>query len=109
QRLGEEPYTDAVVGAWNAGIIGFFRGHDVVDLDGLVDHDVGPYVVGGRLPAFVDERRITFIADFGAMLDEPAYRRRGGYDDPRFRARLTPTLVDEGPLWRDSPMTVWRL
>ena len=34
-----------LVGSWNAGIIGYYQGGDVINLDGLVNNEVYPYMV----------------------------------------------------------------
>jgi hypothetical protein len=44
------------------------------------------------------------------MLDTPRLRRRGGYDDEAFRARLEPTAVfDERPPGDFARLTLYRI
>ncbi len=50
--LRSEPAV-APVGAWNAGIISYFSGRPVINLDGLVNDDVYPAIVSGRLARYV--------------------------------------------------------
>lgn len=87
-----------LAGSWNAGIVSYYSGRAVVNLDGLVNDDVFSYARSNTLPRYIDEKGIRYIVDFERMLDED-YRKRGGYDDPDFLARLrllkaTPKVSD---------------
>jgi hypothetical protein len=93
----------APVGAWNGGILAYFAERPVVNLDGLVNDDVYPHVVEGRLLEYVRERKLRYIVDFEAMWTNPRYSERGGYADGRLRA----VLVDLGPLTEDRPDLRW--
>ena len=98
-----EQALDGSVGAWNAGIIGYYQGGTVINLDGLVNNDIYAYAISNRLPSYVAERRITYVVDFKTMLDIPEYRMRGGYDDDTFLGGLRPIkLFDHGeyPPWQ---------
>ena len=75
------------VGCWNAGVVSYYSGREVINLDGLVNDDILPYVKSNALLAYIDEKHIRFIADYERMFDGD-YRKRGGYDDPAFAARL---------------------
>lgn len=97
---------DSAVGAWNAGIIGYYQGGRVINLDGLVNQDIYPYAVNNNLPAYLAQQNITHILDFERMITDPLYRLRGGYDTPTFTARFTPEkLFDEG----DYRLILYRL
>ncbi|MEM7113429.1 MAG: hypothetical protein AAF614_13415 [Chloroflexota bacterium] len=76
------------IGAWNAGIIGYYATTPIVNLDGLVNNDIYNYAVSNELPRYIDEKGINYIVDFENMLVFPALRVRGGYDDAVFIARL---------------------
>jgi hypothetical protein len=67
------------VGAWNGGIIAYFSGQPVTNLDGLVNDDVYPYSVANTLGAYISRRGIQYIIDTQDMFtgDRP---RRGGYE-----------------------------
>lgn len=80
------------VGAWNAGMLGYYSGSRVVNLDGLVNDDIYPYAVSNRLPDYLRQQRILYIVDFEGMLSDQTYRRRGGYDDELFLASLDPVI-----------------
>jgi hypothetical protein len=81
QYLAEHP--DVVrgrVGAWNAGVMGYAQGGTIVNLDGLVNNEVYPYVVGDSLASYLARRDIRTIVDFDVMLTG-RYAERGGYGD----------------------------
>jgi len=99
----QENFPDCHIGAWNAGIIGYYQGGRVVNLDGLVNNDIYVYAVDNDLPAYIYSRDICYILDFEPMLTTESLRVRGGYDDPDFLASLEPVRVfDEGEYhtWR---------
>ena len=94
--------------AWNAGIVGYYQGGNVVNIDGLVNNEIYPYILSNTLPAYLDSKNITYIIDSQSMLDE-TFRLRGGYDDPAFIQRLVPIkLFDQGGFdWQ--PLTLYRI
>ena len=105
--LHDQP-TDGNIGAWNAGIIGFYQGGQVINIDGLVNNDVYPYVLSNTLPSYLDSRKIKYIVDSQSMLDE-SFRIRGGYDNPAFIQSMVPIKVfDPGRLdWKS--FTLFRI
>lgn len=92
---------DGKVGAWNAGIIGYYEGGHVINLDGLVNNDVIPYIVQNQLPAYLEKTGIAYVIDFEPMFT--VYPQRGGYDDPSFLQSLQPVMqFDQGQFhWRN--------
>lgn len=100
----------AYVGAWNAGILGFYNAGRTVNLDGLVNDDIFPHAKAGTLYDYVIARRLDYIADWGAMLN-PDYSRRGGYADGRLARCLSPirSVVVPAPKWMDSAYVVWKV
>ncbi len=99
-------------GAWNAGIVAWFAGERVVNLDGLVNDDVYPYVTTGRLADYVRERELTHLADFAGMFGE-SRAARGGYADGTLQACTQPVqrigAEDPDARWRRSIMTVYEV
>ncbi len=86
----------AKVGSWNAGIIGYHAGGDVINLDGLVNQDIQTYIADDDLLSYVDSVGIGFIADFVIMVTADDLAERGGYVDGRLVSRLSPmTSFDE--------------
>jgi hypothetical protein len=81
------------IGSWNAGIIGYYEGGRVINLDGLANNDIYSYAASGELPAYIDDKGIRYLMDFERMLSDEGRRRRGGYDDPAFLDRITQIRV----------------
>lgn len=108
QYLDQNP-VNGRVGAWNAGIIGFYEGGHVVNLDGLVNNDIYRYAVKNLLPAYLYSRGIDYIVDFENMLVTESLRIRGGYNDGQFLMELTPIKVfDQGEfVWKN--LTLYRI
>jgi len=66
------------VGAWNTGIIAYFAGGRVTNLDGLVNDSILPYAKSGTLLAYVQKRRLKAIVDYSTWF-APFIARNGGY------------------------------
>lgn len=62
---------------WNAGIIGYYQGGSVVNLDGLVNDSIYQYAMSNTLPVYVEKIAITYIVDFGPMLHQQATNTSG--------------------------------
>lgn len=99
----------APVAAWNAGVVAFFAGRPVTNLDGLVNDSVYPAVVSGRLAEYVDGAGIAYIVDFPTMFQGMG-GARGGYADgalarcARPLRTVAPNLTFEG-----APLTLFRV
>jgi hypothetical protein len=83
-------------GAWNTGIVGYFSKAEVVNIDGLVNNEIYPYVIEDRLFTYLAKRNIDYLIDFENMFTEPIKRRRGGYDNFDLENFLRPTSLDFG-------------
>ena len=81
QVLGQAQYPERT-GAWNAGVLSYFAGGRIVNLDGLVNDTVLEYARRNELLAYIAREHIERIADFGVMIDDRMARRLGGYDSP---------------------------
>lgn len=74
QWLRTETTPDDIVGAWNAGILGYFSGRRVVNLDGVVNSDVLAYMVtrgSGDLSVVIEYAQsigVDYLMDCGAVL-----------------------------------------
>jgi hypothetical protein len=100
---------DGMVGSWNAGIIGYYQGGTIINLDGLVNNDIYEYAIRNDLPTYLSREGINYIVDFENTLLEEKRRLRGGYDDPHFLKSLRPIKVfDSGEhFWKN--MTLYRI
>lgn len=103
----------APVGAWNAGMISYFSGREVTNLDGLINDDIYPFATTEHLLEYLCARHIAYLMDFSEMLDDPYLRTRGGYADGRLQAALHEeanlSRGDPALRWTDSDMKLWRL
>ncbi|MGD2177760.1 MAG: hypothetical protein PVG71_08055 [Anaerolineae bacterium] len=82
-----------LVGSWNAGIIGYYSGGDVINLDGLVNNEVYEYAANNDLPSYVESQGIKYVVDFETVLEDETRRQRGGFDDQAFVRNLKPRVV----------------
>lgn len=99
--LQEHP-LDGRAGSWNAGIIGYYQGGTIVNIDGLVNDSIFPFATTNSLPIYLEAEDVDYIIDFQTMLDLP-YSARGGYNDTKFLGRLVPIKIfDNGefPNWK---------
>jgi hypothetical protein len=92
------------IGAWNAGIISAFSTRDVINLDGLVNNAVTPYILGDRLHCYLLDAPIDYVFDWETMLDD-RYARMGGYSSGLLERALVPQHVIEGT---EHPLGGWR-
>lgn len=93
------------VAAFNAGLISYFSGADVVNIDGLVNDDIYEYASQDRLVDYLVERDIRFVLDYPAMWTLENYERRGGYTNGALRRRLqlsSPVTVVESQSWEGN-------
>jgi hypothetical protein len=95
-------------GSWNAGIISYFSGRKVTNLDGLTNDDLLPYIRSNRLLSYVQRIRIDQIVDFEVMMAEK-YRRRGGYDVPSWSkcVRKIRSMDVESPAFQRSHIAMY--
>lgn len=81
------------IGAWNAGIINYYQGGSVINIDGLVNNDIYEYAIQNNLKEYIINHSIRYIIDFESMLTDTDYRIRGGYDEIFFLENLYPEIV----------------
>jgi hypothetical protein len=100
------------VGAWNAGLISYFAGRPVTNLDGLVNDDVLPHARTGTLADYIRERDLAYVIDYSAMLG-PRLALRGGYADGTLGKCLNPEQQIDADkrlsLFQDSVLTLYRV
>lgn len=99
---------DGRIGSWNAGIIGYYSGGRVVNLDGLVNNDIYEHAVLNTLPEYIAARQIAYLLD-SEILMFPPYRKRGGYDRPDFLRRLAVVKQFEPASARYGKLTLFRV
>jgi hypothetical protein len=88
---------DHTYGSWNAGIISYFSEKPLVQLDGLVNDEVLPFIKSNRLFDYFKLKKITYLIDYEHMLTDKVLQKRGGYDDSRFDRCIVPLIVVDNP------------
>ena len=91
-------------GAWNAGSRSYLGGEKVMNLDGLVNDDVYPYLVADRLHCYLVHERLPFIVDSMAWFDDRA-RMLGGSTGV-LRQNVQPYIIEGGAAGRPQ---AWRV
>lgn len=101
----------ATYGAWNAGTIGYFSRVGVVNIDGLTNDEVVPFVKDNALFDYISKRGIDYLVDYPVMLNDPNRRARGGYQDARVDRCLRPVEVIDGdsPRFAGSELTIFEV
>lgn len=84
------------IGSFNAGIPGYFLEGEVINLDGLVNNEIYPYVVSKKLTEYLAEKDIRYIIDYRHIVESEEYQRAYGFDEARFITRLEPIKVFSG-------------
>jgi hypothetical protein len=96
-------------GSWNAGIISYFSGKSLINLDGLTNDEIVPYIKSNQLIEYLNLKQIRFLIDYEDMLKRNDLRKRGGYDDPRVEKCIKPLFaVDKNFIpWDSSPLKIF--
>ncbi|PKA14868.1 hypothetical protein [Leptospira haakeii] len=99
------------VAAWNAGIISYFSKITVINIDGLANDDVFPYIKNNTLFDYLKSNNIDYLIDYEEMLKNDAYRKKGGYFDERMDRCLRSLYpVDAGsPKWGKTELRLFEL
>jgi hypothetical protein len=75
--LAENVDSTAIVGSWNAGVLGHYAKQRVVNLDGLINNfELIPYLREGRISDYIRAQGIQYLSDMESML--PATRADSG-------------------------------
>jgi len=61
--LNQHTSADALIGAANAGIMGYYAERRVVNLDGVVNESAFHARLANQLPHYIDETGIRYLAD----------------------------------------------
>jgi hypothetical protein len=101
--------ADAAVGSFNAGIIGYMSEREVVNLDGLVNNSVVPYIKERRLWDYIEKRDIDYLvdSDYSILKD---YRDFYGRDwDAGERIVWVATIDDPAVSWAGANVGAYRV
>ncbi len=78
------------IGGWNVGIPGFLTDGKIVNLDGLINDQIYPYALEGKVEQYIDLVKIKYIVDFPLFVEDPGNSEVLGFEGKRLGARLTP-------------------
>lgn len=78
--------------SWNAGRIGYLGGQRTINIDGLVNDDVYPYLVADRAHCYLVHERIPLVVDQLVWLDQHA--RLLGASNGRLRAAMRRRVIE---------------
>lgn len=97
--LGAQP-AGPTYAAWNAGILSFFSGRAVVNIDGLVNDGAVPAIMVGNLYDYILVNQVNYIIDYEMMFSDARLKRRGGYAEEAFEQcvamkHLFPNMVPD--------------
>lgn len=85
-------------GAWNSGILNYFAGGGVTNLDGLVNDDAVSYIKNGMLADYIAQRQIRSLVDSPDILTGSLALRSGIAD-----GRLASCVVNQQVLFPGDP------
>jgi hypothetical protein len=107
----KEQKPQVLYGSWNAGIISYFSGVDLINIDGLTNDEVLPFIKSNTLFDYIKYRGIDYLIDYEAMLNIKYFRIKGGYLDERFYRCLRPLQAVDGdsPKFFDSRIRVFKV
>jgi hypothetical protein len=108
QDLGQQKLGGRI-GSWNAGIIGYYQGGTIINLDGLVNDDIYEYAVRNDLPSYLTEQKIDYVIDFENVFLEQKRRLKGGYDHAGFVGGLEPIKVYDDGQYYWKRLTLYRV
>ncbi|MHC4845213.1 MAG: hypothetical protein ACYTCU_03525 [Planctomycetota bacterium] len=101
---------DAVVGSWNAGVIGYYSDRHVVNLDGLINSwEFVPYLESGRLADYILEEGIEYLTDTNFELNyrQGAALKKDLILTPVYRRYMD--IARTGKKYRDQAFWVYRV
>lgn len=103
--------SDATYASFNAGIISYFSGYDVINVDGLANDEVLPFIKNNTLFDYIKSRNINYLIDYEAQLNDRRFRIRGGYLDDRVDKCLKPLQTVDGhsPNWRGLRLRMFEM
>jgi hypothetical protein len=66
------------IGSWNAGLVAYYEGQHIINLDGLMNDEIYPYIKADQLECYLVKKQIDYIVDFPSMFQNYC-KQRGGY------------------------------
>lgn len=70
QWLARNVPADAIVGSWNAGVLGFYADQRVVNLDGLINNfELLDYIKRGEVAEYIAREDIEYLSDMESTIE----------------------------------------
>jgi hypothetical protein len=100
-----------IYASWNAGIISYFSGLRLVNIDGITNDEVLPYIKSNTLFDYIRSRNIRYLIDYEETLTNRARRMRGGYLDRRMDqcVHALDAIDGDAPKWLESRVKVFEI
>ena len=107
----KELKSDARYASWNAGIISYFSGTNLINIDGLTNDEVLPFIKSNTLFDYIISKKIDYLIDYETMLNNKSVRIRGGYMDDRIDRCLFPLQAVDGSngSWAGARLKVYKV
>jgi hypothetical protein len=83
--LDQNVPANAIVGIFNAGIVGYFSNHPVDDIDGLVDTQAERALEARQLWQYIIDNKITYVSDWDVYFN---YRYKSFFGTPNYMSHL---------------------
>jgi hypothetical protein len=96
------------VGSWNAGIIGYFSGKIVTNLDGLVNDNAAKATLKGDLMSYLSRNHIEWVLDFDQVINSPSSQAKSGFKAEDFKNQYFERLRVKGEKWGEGSMTLYK-
>lgn len=81
QRMHRE-HSGAIMGGGDVGKPSFYNDGTMIDLDGLMNDEVYPYLITGRIQCYVLNRRIAYLSDIGSITKPLVDAERAKHHEP---------------------------
>ena len=90
---------------WNVGIVGYFLDGRAINLDGLMNDQIYPYMRDHKVSEYLNDSRIDYIVDFPSQIVNPVLAKERGYDGESLFVQLKPVHtvpnLNRRDLWLD--------
>jgi hypothetical protein len=107
EYLQKHPVNGRIAG-WNVGIVGYLLDGRVINLDGLMNNNVFPYIRDAKVEQYIDDMHIAYIVDYPAQMHywrlAEVYGYNGGRLAKRLKAIHTETSVKDEDKWLDDTL-----
>lgn len=107
----KEQSVNETYASWNAGIISFFSEKPLINIDGLTNDEILPYIKTNKLFDYIRLKKITYLIDYEEMIRNEKLRKRGGYYDIRMDKCIISIaeVENHNPKWGDGSLKLYKV